>query len=639
VKFFQVPFTVITPALLVGLMLGDVLHFSLWPLWILSCAGLLMTSFVLSTKSLFLPFAVLSVLFFGGTIMQNARFTEGQLLGGQRFRLGTVIDADHNSKTWKKVLLHVEKEQSKKQWHRANERVLMYSQEQLYPGDVVLFHATLNPIKNAGNPGEFDAENYWYSKNIRWMGFLGTEDYSLVDRRETTGLQRIFSASRSYLKETLETHVPSTEVGLAKALLLGDKSQLSHETRESFGNAGAMHVLAISGLHVGIIMYVLFFVLKGMSKWISRRSAVLITLILLWLFAGVTGGSPSVVRATLMFSLLLIGQQWGRAAHPMNILFFSAFVLLLWNPLLLFDIGFQLSYGAMLGIFIFFERIQSLVRTRNWLLNKAWDGTALGISAQLFTIPLVLYHFHQFPNYFWLTNLGIMCLAGVILALGLAFFAVHWIPFLNNLVAFLLIWALYTLLSFVMWVDTLPWTVAKGFNPSLPEIVAFITFMLVLALALHQKWIRNIAIVLLLLVVAGWQTERYEAKERAEWVVFNSNTPLISFKNGNFIEAFYLGKRSKAEHLLESYTRVNPAKWKLHELKTNRTTVTCNDVEWLLERKEHGIVLSSADSRYFLRTRYGSTNELANEVTIDMPYLESDKGNYNLSSGAFRMKL
>lgn len=578
------------------------------------------------------------MLFLGALLMQYARGDHGTIVQGTKSRVGIVMEAQEGDQIWKKVIVQVDRQKSGESWEECEHEILVYSQYQFRVGDVILFNSELNPITNAGNPGEFDAKSYWSSKNIYSMGFIGSEDFTLIDYQDPNWLDQFFNDSRAYLSHVLEESLPEEEASIARALLLGDKSKLSGETRESFGNAGAMHVLAISGLHVGIIMYLLFFALKGASRWISRNVAVIITLVFLWCFAGITGWSPSVVRATLMFSLLLIGQQLGRSNNPMNTLFFSGFLILLINPMSLFDIGFQLSYGAMFGIYLFFDKINLLWKPRNWILMKAWDGTVLGISAQLFTIPLALYHFHQFPNYFWLTNLGIMCLAGIILAIGMVFFLLHGIPFVKTALAFLLTWSLYMLILFINWIDALPYGLATGFELSPSEIVLFICLMIVLLVLYQKKSLRWAVMAMLLLMVGNWQWNRYEATGKNEWIVFNSNSPVIAYKQGDEIYAFYTGKREKAERLLGAYVKVHPGQYQLDSLHQELTVLEIEGNRYELEPSKSGIRIQSNRKTTFIRTRYKQLSD-SFDMVVDMPYLEEQKNHHNLSTGPFRCEM
>lgn len=636
-KFFGNPFVFITPVLIVGLLLGELLNISLhWSVYLLAFVPIVLISYIERIRFLFLPVSLLFIVVSGAMIMQFVRNSGFGVTAGEKSRIAVVSESETVDRNWKKAIVTIQREKHYGIWKDADEKVLVYSQDQLHEGDVLLLRNDLEPIRNQGNPGEFDAQAYWNGKNIRWMGFVGAEDYQLLDRNPSNGMAQFFEGIRLHLSSSIDAHLDGDEAALAKALILGDKRMLSAETRDAFGNAGAMHVLAISGLHVGIIMYLLFFLFQQFPRWISRRNAVVASLIFIWLFAAVTGGSPSVLRSALMFSVLLVGQQWGRGSNNLNTLFFSAFVLLLINPLLLFDIGFQLSYGAMLGIFLFFERVQSLLRIRNKWLQKAWDGTALGIAAQVFTIPLVLHYFHQFPNYFWLTNLGVMLLAGVILALGLFFFAVHAIPGLNVLLATLLGWSVFALLSFINWIDSLPGGVAYGFDPNFVEIVLFYLAAIVLIFRYNQnrRWVPIAAGGLLIALFVGWQWHRVETVHQNELVVFNSSRPVFAVKHGDEIVGCCLkGDEEKAMRLLVPYQKIRSGNIRLVQIDATETKIQMEGRSFVIRDEENGISLRSGTQKWFLRTRYREYNETNVEV-IDMPYLEPHPKHRNLSGGA-----
>lgn len=592
-----------------------------------------------NSKSRIHLIGVLAIIFvLGALLMNQTRSHFDTLQTGDLPRIALVEETEVTDDEWKKVLVTIQREKSGETWVAKEEKVLLYTQDQLREGDLILFHSEIERIENSGNPGEFDAKQYWKGKNISRIGFLGEDQYVLIDYENPGWLSQFFGNLRNHLSQSLTQFLPENEASIAKALLLGDKSTLSTETRQSFSSAGAMHVLAISGLHVGIIMYLLFFILKRFSRVISRKMVVIISLLFIWIFVGVTGASPSVVRAALMFSVLLVGQQSGRMGSNLNTLFFSAFVLLLIDPLLIFDIGFQLSYCAMLGIFLYFDRVSSLLKFRNKVLKVAWDGTALGIAAQVFTIPLMLYYFHQFPNYFWLTNLGVMLVAGLILGLGLLFFAFKFVPWVNIFIASCLTWALFFLMQFVAWIETLPASVAKGFVPGLPEMILFYLCVFLLIWKFRKKIFKIVFLGVLILIVASWQWDRGTRIMSEEVVIFNANKPVLVLKQGSTLYGFYTkGNKEKSLRYLEPYEKVMPGKLKLIELKAGITELDA-DRKISIEKSDKNIKILVDDKVWCLRMSYVPMDESQAKV-IDMPYMEKMKGHYNLKNGAYRIPL
>ena len=185
------------------------------------------------------------------------------------------------------------------------------------------------------------------------------------------------------------------------ALTLGYKDALTPELRESFSTTGAMHVLAVSGLHVGIIFVVLEFLLSFLNRWrFGKRLKPILIIVLLWSYAFITGLSPSVLRSSVMFSCMAFGGVLGRKSNTYNTIFVSAFFLLFFNADLLFDVGFQLSYSAVIAIVYFQPKIAGLLYVRNRFLRWAWDLAAVSLAAQIGTAPFAIFYFHQL-RYFY----------------------------------------------------------------------------------------------------------------------------------------------------------------------------------------------------------------------------------------------
>jgi competence protein ComEC len=232
-----------------------------------------------------------------------------------------------------------------------------------------------------------------------------------------------------------------------------------------------MHVLAVSGMHVGIILYLVqqFFLL--FSRWINRKQAILLSITFIWAFGLLSGASSAVMRAVVMFSIIAIGMLVNRKSNGLNSLFISAIVLLLYNPFYLFDVGFQLSYAAMFGIFLLYKPLQSILSFDQKILQWFWDGTAMGIAATVATFPFILFWFGQFPNYFLISNLIVMLLGTVSIIVLVALICGSWIPWVNSLLVLLCLVVLYLLTQGIVLIGQIPGSVTAGFELS---IIAFI---------------------------------------------------------------------------------------------------------------------------------------------------------------------
>jgi len=204
------------------------------------------------------------------------------------------------------------------------------------------------------------------------------------------------------------------------ALLLGQRQEISKELSDNYSKAGAIHILAVSGLHVGIILLILSFVLKPLERVNKGKLIKLVLVILfLWFFAVLAGMSASVTRAVTMFSAIALGQFFNKRNAVEHSLIFSMFIILLWKPLFLFDVGFQLSYTAVFGIIWVQPVLYQLWKPTFFIVDKGWQLISVSVSAQLGVLPISLFYFHQFPGLFFISNLIIIPFLGVILGLGL----------------------------------------------------------------------------------------------------------------------------------------------------------------------------------------------------------------------------
>lgn len=283
--------------------------------------------------------------------------------------------------------------------------------EALRYGDRIWVAARARPTEPPKNPHAFDYQRYLHYRNLHYQAFVRDSVWGLVDRGHGNWLRRTAYAWRERLLFVLREYFPTQdEYAVASALLLGYKEDLSEELRTTYAQTGSMHALAVSGTHVGLVYAALYFLIRRIpwrGSW-KRWGETMLVLFGIWTFALITGASPSVVRASTMFTLFLVGKALHRRASTWNVLGATAFVLLLYSPYHLFDLGFQLSFAAVAGIVGIMPVLQRYSpRMPRWL-QGAWAVLLVGIAAQLGTLPLSLYYFHQFPVYFWLAGWGVV---------------------------------------------------------------------------------------------------------------------------------------------------------------------------------------------------------------------------------------
>jgi competence protein ComEC len=297
----------------------------------------------------------------------------------------------------------------------------------LMPGDTILFVSAFRTITPPLNPDAFDYQKYMRRKGIRASVYLGEGSWMLHGKGEQGRVMKAIAQIRQRLIDAINTAaMQEPNKGLAQALLIGVKDELDEEVSHSFAAAGAIHVLCVSGLHVGMIFVIfssLFRYLKKIRKW-GNLLFTLSGLAVIWGYALVTGLPPSVNRASVMFSFILIGKLIGRKNQTMNSVAASAFIILLNDPSLLFHVGFQLSYLAVAGIITLFPVLSTLWVPKWRLLANVRDLLIVSFCAQLFTFPVATATFHLFPNYFLLTNLLVLPVTSIVIWAGVAFLAI-----------------------------------------------------------------------------------------------------------------------------------------------------------------------------------------------------------------------
>jgi len=433
-----------------------------------------------------------------------------------------------------------------------NELVVVYFRKDslsrnIRQGDLLVLDVTLNPVTNSGNPYEFDYRGYLARQHISRSVFAESGNWQQLDSYAQSPLLNLSNRIRNYLLDVFHrAGLSGNELAVASALVLGYKADLDDELRQAYSASGAMHVLAVSGLHVGIVYMVLITLLKlapfiNRSRWLRA----LISLAFLWLFALITGMSPSVMRATTMFSFMAAGEALNRRAYTYNSIAASAFVLLLVNPNNLLEVGFQLSYMAVISIVFLHRYFYGLFSFKNWLLNQAWNLTCVSIAAQIGTAPLALYYFHQFPSYFILSNFVVIPAATVIIYGALILFIVSSVPLLLETLGWLLDKFLYVINSLIFFIEKIPGSVILEIRFAGWEI-AF-AYCLVASLSIWMLTKYKTALFLTLFIISFWLMSATirtgNDLRRQRLIVYNAQgNSLLQFVNGHNHNNWYASR-------------------------------------------------------------------------------------------------
>ena len=436
------------------------------------------------------------------------------------YQLTVYVNQAGNNLANGKSLIYVEKNE--------NSKKLSY-------GDVLSVKANFSPIIKNGNPYEFDYKRYLKIHDIHHQAYIDKSQWEIIKTGDKS-LLYYTNLLRHYFDEILtKSSLNEKNKKVAKALLLGEKEYLDDELLRSYSSAGAMHVLAVSGLHVGIIMLILQFIFKPLK--FNKNGAIFYTIIILtglWLYALITGFSPSVIRASIMFSFIVSGKNLQRETSIYQSILVSAFIILIFDPFSLFKVGFQLSYLAVIGIVYIQPKLYRLYYFKYKLPDYIWKITTVSIAAQLATFPLGLYYFHQFPNLFLISNLIVIPSAIILLSLGCMYFAFHFISPLKYVFEMIMDWVISFLNYSVSFIEQIPFSIYWGISISWIETITIYAILIALTFGLTLKNYKLITtgFTLIILFITYQILDEKSMSSKKHCVVYN-------IKNDFAMDVFY----------------------------------------------------------------------------------------------------
>ncbi len=284
------------------------------------------------------------------------------------------------------------------------------------PGTELIITKAPAAIPINHNPGSFNFQLYSKRQQIYASIYIRDKDFRLLQAPSSDSWRLMLHHCRQYVLQQLATYITNKEsLGIAQALLIGYRAELDREILQAYSDTGLVHIIAISGMHLGMIYGLCMFLLTWMNQLSLKWLKTIVILLIIWGFTLITGAGPSITRAAVMFSCLLLGNMLQQKTEPINNLAAAALLLLLYDPNMLYDVGFQLSFAAVLSIMLFYPLIFRWFWCSNQFVKYLWSLIAVTIAAQILTTPIAIYHFHQFPNYFLFANLTAIPLSGIIL--------------------------------------------------------------------------------------------------------------------------------------------------------------------------------------------------------------------------------
>jgi competence protein ComEC len=485
----------------------------------------------------------LLLFFFGTGITQHTQLKNSEFYFGKNITSDSVIwiaqvnDIPVNKARSVKFNLKVLEVKNDTGYVASEGNVIAYFQkhtevERLKPGSIVLIKSKLSEIKGPQNPHSFDFKNYLANHSVYHTSFVDSNSFALLPTQLNSSLWQIgLFIKYSILKRLGTIGLSADARSICAALITGFDDDIDKDVLESFSHSGTLHILSVSGLHVGLIYLVLNYLL-GFFDRNKRYKLVQFVFIsfCLWFFALITGFSAPVLRSVIMFNLLGLGNIYFRnkSFNQINILAVSAFILLVFDPLLVRDIGFLLSFSALFGILYFNPKLSQLYVNENKIVDHIWKSVCVSISATITTLPITLLIFHQFPLWFAFANLIIVPLSfGLLL---LAFVALFKIGFVSTIIN-----ALTTfMVGFIKLFNADGWAFVDridfGFTDSL--------FMVAILFLITHVFIKRsyYHVFVLMITLICWQlmalVDSYASKTTNELVVFQlSKSSCVSVKN------------------------------------------------------------------------------------------------------------
>ncbi|HRZ96528.1 MAG TPA: ComEC/Rec2 family competence protein [Paludibacter sp.] len=473
-------------------------------------------------------------------------------------------------------------------------------------GDRLMIEAEFKKPLGAVNPDGFDYAAYLKRQGIAATCYLSSGSWLKTDQNTAFSFRRISDQSRKNLLQIYRSfHFEGDEFAVLAALTLGFTDALQPDLRDSYSATGAMHILSVSGLHVGIVYVVIAFLLGFLQKTRGRRLLrIVLILLFLWTYAFLTGLSPSVIRSTLMFTFVAIGTSLDRKSHIYNTIFMSAFFMLLYNPNYLFDVGFQLSYAAVLSIVFFQRPLSGLITVQNKPLRWLRDLIAVSVAAQLGTMAFTLYYFHQFPNYFLLTNVIAIPLSTIVIYLAMVLLAVNFIPYLSVAVAFLLKWSIWLLNFLIVWIENLPYAISVMSFDFRQMIFVLLALFCISYYFYSKKFTPLIfGLLALLLVTALALQMKYETLNSRKMIIYSGQKHThINFidRNKNYV---FTTDSTELLKIAKSY-------WRIHSLQKPEYLVENN---WFAD----GFVFFGGKRMLIANEKYWKSKNLSTPLKLD----------------------
>ncbi|MBA4744845.1 MAG: ComEC/Rec2 family competence protein [Muricauda sp.] len=404
--------------------------------------------------------------------------------------------------------------------------------KELQVDDELVVYAKPDSIRPPLNPHQFDYKSYLQKQGIQHQ--IRTNYAAIIKKQGAP--KTLFGLASNFREHIIsklkKENFGEEELGVIQALLLGKRDDISENTYNNYTNAGAVHILAVSGLHVGIILLLLEFILVPLERLPKGKTLkLLLVVLLLWGYAFVAGLSPSIVRAVTMFSFVAYALYLNRPTNSFNIIALSMLFILLVKPLFLFQVGSQMSYAAVFAIVWIYPKLQKLWFPDNLIIRKTWQLLSVSVAAQLGVLPISLFYFHQFPALFFISNLLIVPFLGLILGLGILVIALALIDLLPTFLVDSFNGVIKMMNSIIGWVAHQEGFIIKNIPfDSIQLLLGYLIIIVLVVFLSRPKW--RVALVLFggVIILQSWNIWNQTQLHKKEVVILahrSRNTVLL----------------------------------------------------------------------------------------------------------------
>jgi competence protein ComEC len=481
------------------------------------------------------------------------------LFDNKVYVMAKCVEAPKKGKSWQ-IVMNAQSFINKGRSYTLRGKFILYCKELNEipaPGESFRVHVKLDTVRSPDIPKSFDYRTYLARQDIYKIGYIQKEDLKKVGEAPLVNIKNWAYQIRNWSIDRCTRLLGENELAdVASGLIFGYRDKIDATTQRAFVNTGSVHLLAVSGMHVVLIYsnVILLLGLLQIRKLVGKKNVPLLALVFLWVFTFVAGLAASIVRATLMITIMVIGKYFGRQGINMNTVCAVAVIMLIYDPNVLYDVGFQLSFAAVVGILTFQQPVKQYFP--EWLLlrNGFSNMISVTIAAQLTTLPLILYYFHQFPVYFMLSGIIAVFLADWVIKIGLA---VILISIISSKIAvyFSLLWqmSVWSLLKSVAWIDRIPHGLISAIYFPI-ESVMILSFMLILTMIQCNSKVKHFKTLLmtgifLLIIIDG--ASIYKATGRVGYEKYSINGKQVAIERKGFDGIVWADKALDSSKVME----------------------------------------------------------------------------------------